>query len=213
MLYLRWERIIALGTTCSYQQYGHCQSAIAQQTKNWERNIAYGNLHTWGGCATSIARFNSCGRYFIGRSSNLLILEPLRVVLEFLVPHPDLRLDHPLLLLHMMIPGSIQLVKLMKADITAVDKQFDRHSQSARRPSPPWSWRRGTPRRNSASCSTGTLKVKEQQLNRNRFIGCGARNCGTLQFKEQEQNKNRSQAVVTALTPTEDSPQQHVLLS
>jgi hypothetical protein len=58
---------------------------------------AYSNLHTWGGCATSVTTFNRC--YCIGRSGRLLVLEPLRVVLELLMPHPDLRLDHPLLLL------------------------------------------------------------------------------------------------------------------
>jgi hypothetical protein len=58
---------------------------------------AYSNLHTWGGCATGVTAFNR--RNCIGRSSRLLVLEPLCVVLEFLMPHPDLRLDHPLLLL------------------------------------------------------------------------------------------------------------------
>jgi hypothetical protein len=80
---------------------------------------AYSNIHTWGGCATSVTAFNRC--YCIGRGGRLLVLEPLRVVLELLMPHPDLRLDHPLLLLHRITQLALQKQKRKQ---TALTKEF-----------------------------------------------------------------------------------------
>ena len=115
-------------TACNYQQnkQGQRLNNIKQQN-SWEKR-KHGKsivLHTYYWCTMGIPRINSCWCFYVTQSCSSLVLHHLCIVL--LLPHPDLRLDHLMLLCK--TPNSNQLAKKTKianSEPTPKSKQEER---------------------------------------------------------------------------------------